>query len=78
MVIATHEISFAREVADRVAFLHEGRILEQGPPDQVLSAPQREETSSASSAACSRPAASNRLRAQAPNRDHRAISSLRM
>jgi polar amino acid transport system ATP-binding protein len=37
-------MSFAREVADRVAFLHEGRILEQGLPDQVLSAPRAEET----------------------------------
>jgi polar amino acid transport system ATP-binding protein len=44
MVIATHEMSFAREVADEVAFLHEGRILEQGPPSQVLVSPQRDET----------------------------------
>jgi polar amino acid transport system ATP-binding protein len=44
MVIATHEMSFAREVADQVAFLHEGRILEQGPPAQVLVSPQRQET----------------------------------
>jgi polar amino acid transport system ATP-binding protein len=44
MVIATHEMSFAREVADEVAFLHEGRIAEQGPPAQVLGAPQRPET----------------------------------
>jgi len=44
MLIATHEMSFAREVADQVAFLHEGRILEQGPPSQVLAAPQRDET----------------------------------
>jgi polar amino acid transport system ATP-binding protein len=44
MVIATHEMSFAREVADEVAFLHDGRILEQGPPSQVLVSPQREET----------------------------------
>jgi polar amino acid transport system ATP-binding protein len=44
MVIATHEMSFAREVADEVAFLHEGRILESGPPEQVLSAPQNAET----------------------------------
>jgi polar amino acid transport system ATP-binding protein len=44
MLIATHEMSFAREVADEVAFLHEGRIVEQGTPSQVLSAPQREET----------------------------------
>jgi polar amino acid transport system ATP-binding protein len=44
MLIATHEMSFAREVADQVAFLHEGRILEQGPPSQVLAAPRRDET----------------------------------
>jgi polar amino acid transport system ATP-binding protein len=44
MVIATHEMSFAREVADQVAFLHDGRILEQGPPSQVLASPQRDET----------------------------------
>jgi polar amino acid transport system ATP-binding protein len=44
MVIATHEMSFAREVADEVAFLHDGRIVESGPPDRVLSAPERPET----------------------------------
>jgi polar amino acid transport system ATP-binding protein len=44
MVIATHEMSFAREVADQVAFLHEGRIVEQGPPERVLGSPEREET----------------------------------
>jgi polar amino acid transport system ATP-binding protein len=44
MVIATHEMSFAREVADEVAFLHEGRIVEQGPPGDVLASPERAET----------------------------------
>jgi polar amino acid transport system ATP-binding protein len=44
MLIATHEMSFAREVADQVAFLHEGRIIEQGPPAQVLEAPKKPET----------------------------------
>jgi polar amino acid transport system ATP-binding protein len=44
MLIATHEMSFAREVADQVTFLHDGRILEQGSPAQVLESPQREET----------------------------------
>jgi polar amino acid transport system ATP-binding protein len=44
MVIATHEMSFAREVADQVAFLHDGRILELGLPDTVLEHPEREET----------------------------------
>jgi len=44
MLIATHEMSFAREVADQVAFLHEGRIAEQGSPKQVLESPQQPET----------------------------------
>ena len=44
MLIATHEMSFAREVADRVCFLHEGRLLEVGPPEQVLVAPREPET----------------------------------
>jgi polar amino acid transport system ATP-binding protein len=44
MILATHEMSFAREVADEVAFLHDGRIVERGPPDAVLSAPKRPET----------------------------------
>ena len=44
MVIATHEMSFAREVADEVAFLHEGRIVESGPPEKVLEAPEKQET----------------------------------
>ena len=44
MVIATHEMTFAREVADQVAFLHEGRILEQGPPSEVLASPHNAET----------------------------------
>jgi polar amino acid transport system ATP-binding protein len=44
MVIATHEMSFAREVADEVAFLHDGRIVESGSPERVLGAPERPET----------------------------------
>jgi polar amino acid transport system ATP-binding protein len=44
MLLATHEMSFAREVADLVAFLHDGRILELGPPDRVLTDPERPET----------------------------------
>jgi polar amino acid transport system ATP-binding protein len=44
MLIATHEMTFAREVADLVGFLHDGRILELGPPDQVLTDPERPET----------------------------------
>ena len=44
MLLATHEMSFAREVADRVGFLHEGRLVEVGPPEQVLSDPQEAPT----------------------------------
>jgi polar amino acid transport system ATP-binding protein len=44
MLIATHEMQFARDVADEVCFLHEGRVLERGAPDRVLSAPERPET----------------------------------
>jgi polar amino acid transport system ATP-binding protein len=44
MVIATHEMGFARDVANRVAFLDQGRILEVGPPDQIFSAPQEDAT----------------------------------
>jgi len=44
MVIATHEMGFAREVADTVGYLHEGRLVEIGPPEQVLEEPQRPET----------------------------------
>jgi polar amino acid transport system ATP-binding protein len=44
MLIATHEMQFARDVADEVCFLHEGRVLERGAPEAVLSAPERPET----------------------------------
>ena len=44
MIIATHEMSFARDIASRVVFLDEGRILEEGPPDQIFSAPREPRT----------------------------------
>ena len=44
MLIATHEMSFARDIADRVCFLDEGVILEQGPPAQILSEPKEPRT----------------------------------
>jgi polar amino acid transport system ATP-binding protein len=44
MVIATHEMGFARDVANRVCFLHEGRVLEEGTPAEMFSAPQEERT----------------------------------
>ena len=44
MMVVTHEIGFAREVADRVVFMDDGVIVEQGPPAQVIDAPQEERT----------------------------------
>jgi polar amino acid transport system ATP-binding protein len=44
MLIATHEMGFAREVADEVCFLHDGAVVERGAPDRLLVAPQRPET----------------------------------
>jgi polar amino acid transport system ATP-binding protein len=44
MLIATHEMSFARDIADRVCFLDAGVLLEQGPPEQIFSAPQEPRT----------------------------------
>ena len=44
MLLATHEMSFAREISDRVCFLDAGRILEQGPPDRLFGAPHEPRT----------------------------------
>ena len=44
MLIATHEMGFAREVADQVCFLHDGAIVERGAPERIFSAPERPET----------------------------------
>jgi polar amino acid transport system ATP-binding protein len=44
MVIATHEMSFAREVADKVCFLDAGAILEEGPPGEIFSSPREPRT----------------------------------
>jgi polar amino acid transport system ATP-binding protein len=44
MIIATHEMSFAREIADKVCFLDAGVILEEGPPAQIFTAPEQERT----------------------------------
>ncbi|HYU93125.1 MAG TPA: amino acid ABC transporter ATP-binding protein [Actinomycetota bacterium] len=44
MVIATHEMGFARDIAARVCFLDAGRILEDGPPERIFSAPREERT----------------------------------
>ena len=44
MVLATHEMSFARDIANRVCFLDGGRIVEEGPPEQMFSAPREPRT----------------------------------
>jgi polar amino acid transport system ATP-binding protein len=44
MLIATHEMGFAREIANRVCFLDEGVILEEGPPEQIFSNPRQQRT----------------------------------
>ena len=40
MVLATHEMSFARDIANRVCFLDEGRILEEGTPEEIFTRPK--------------------------------------
>lgn len=44
MLIVTHEMQFAREIADRIVFMEGGRIVEEGPPDQIFGDPQDERT----------------------------------
>jgi polar amino acid transport system ATP-binding protein len=44
MLIATHEMAFARDIADRVCFLEAGRILEQGPPQRIFTSPEHPRT----------------------------------
>jgi len=44
MLLVTHEMSFAHDFADRVLFFDSGRIVEQGPPDQIFTNPKEERT----------------------------------
>ena len=44
MIIATHEMGFARDIARRVCFLEEGRIIEDAPPSELFASPQDERT----------------------------------
>ena len=44
MVLATHEMGFAREVASKVCFLSQGRVLEAGPPSQIFAKPREDRT----------------------------------
>ena len=46
MLIVTHEMGFARDVADRVVFFDEGQVAEQGPPAQIFSEPKNPRTQS--------------------------------
>ena len=46
MVIVTHEMTFARDVSDRVIFMDKGVIVEEGAPEQVIDHPQHERTKS--------------------------------
>lgn len=46
MVVVTHEMGFAREVGDRVLFIDEGKVIEQGTPEQIFGNPQHERTQS--------------------------------
>ena len=42
MIIVTHELGFASQVADRVAFMENGKIIEEGPPNEILKTPKTE------------------------------------
>ena len=44
MIMVTHQMGFAREISDRVCFFNEGKIFEQGPPEQLFGDPQNERT----------------------------------
>ena len=44
MVIVTHEMSFAKEVADRIIFMDNGQVVESGTPDQIFNQPKAERT----------------------------------
>jgi polar amino acid transport system ATP-binding protein len=44
MVVVTHEMGFAREVADRVLFMDQGKLVEEGTPEHFFTAPQEERT----------------------------------
>jgi polar amino acid transport system ATP-binding protein len=44
MIVVTHEMGFARDVADRIIFMHQGRIIEDGPAREVLGNPRHERT----------------------------------
>jgi ABC-type polar amino acid transport system ATPase subunit len=44
MIVVTHELRFARAVADRIVFMADGRVVEEGAPEKILTAPREERT----------------------------------
>jgi polar amino acid transport system ATP-binding protein len=44
MLLVTHEMQFAREISDRIVFINDGHIIEQGPPEQIFEDPKKERT----------------------------------
>ncbi|MGH7410800.1 MAG: polar amino acid ABC transporter ATP-binding protein, partial [Candidatus Methylomirabilis sp.] len=46
MIVVTHEMGFARKVAHRIIFMHEGRIVEEGGPEEFFASPKEERTRS--------------------------------
>jgi ABC-type methionine transport system ATPase subunit len=69
MVLATHEMGFARDIADTVCFLHDGALLERGPAEQIFTEP-REPHPRVSRSACWSPAGCEPARPTG-RRDHR-------
>jgi len=55
MLVVTHEMGFAREVSDRVMFLHNGQIEEDGSPESIFSAPRSERVGSSFPRSCTNP-----------------------
>jgi polar amino acid transport system ATP-binding protein len=45
MIVATHEMGFARDVANKVCYLHQGQIIEEGPPSKIFTNPDHARTS---------------------------------
>jgi polar amino acid transport system ATP-binding protein len=45
MIVATHEMGFARDVANKVCYLHKGQIIEEGPPEKIFTDPDHVRTS---------------------------------
>ena len=74
MLVATHEMAFAREIADTVFFLHAGRIVESGPPAQVLERPRSRRAPGSSCCGSSRPAATCRMHRTRRTLPHRSVA----